>query len=180
MTLKVQMPRMMSGPCGTNGQVGKSWRCRCSTAQCYACGVCWTTTLSSFCHMFVFDLCWDTLAWSNAERTGCNVVKQSFQYHGSFLLRREKVGKRMQSRWRSLERQELSKTTTTQKGLTTALDAKVVCERDTVEMCLLTTSLETIIDRLESLVGTAARESSREEISKSPKNPQRSSGRRSA
>ena len=40
----------------------------------------------SSCHMFVFDLCWDiknTLAWSAAERTGCNVVKQSFQYHGS-------------------------------------------------------------------------------------------------
>ena len=36
---EVQMLRTMSGPCGTNGQVGKSWRYRFSTAQCNACGV---------------------------------------------------------------------------------------------------------------------------------------------
>ena len=36
---EVQMPRTMSGPCGTNGQVGKSWRYRFSTAQSNACGV---------------------------------------------------------------------------------------------------------------------------------------------
>ena len=68
----------MSGPCGTNGQVGKSWRCRFSTAQCNACGV------QFLSHVCVRSLLGheNTLAWSAAERTGCNVVKQSFQYQG--------------------------------------------------------------------------------------------------
>ena len=75
---EVQMPRTMSGPCGTNGQVGKSLRCRFSTAQCNACGV------QFLSHVCVRSLLGheNTLAWSAAERTGCNVGKQSFQYQG--------------------------------------------------------------------------------------------------
>ena len=37
---EVQMPRTMPGPWVTNGQVGKRWRCRFSTAQYNAYGVC--------------------------------------------------------------------------------------------------------------------------------------------
>ena len=99
---EVQMPRTMSGPCGTNGQVGKSWRCRFSTAQCDACGVCCGTTLGSSCHMFVFDLCRDIknagMVTGRANRMQCGeaVVPVSWpveQVVLVFLLRTEKMVK---------------------------------------------------------------------------------------
>ena len=63
--------------------MGRNWRCRFSTAHCSAFRVCWTTTLSRFCHISC-AISVETqkhVGIAAAERTGCNSVKQPFQDH---------------------------------------------------------------------------------------------------